>query len=189
MFNNYNRKTTWVFILLIFSSIFFTGCSRKNNTKGETHTLKIAVVNKKGPDDKIQPITVSVTIDKETIVKNKLMENDMPLSIGKNLKDGSHTIKITESKTGAVYKSNLLLDKDYWLRVVFYSESKSMGYFEGKLQTEPWGYEFEKENEKDKKKTKTIKETKSREDDFDKKLQDLGKKKPKKEKKKPKKTK
>ena len=179
--NNYNRKILWVLILLIFSTFLFSGCSRKNNTKGQTHTLKIAVVNKKGADDKIKPITVTVTLDKDIIVKNQVMKNDMPLSIGKNLEDGSHTIKITESKTGAVYKNHLLLDRDYWLRVVFYRESKGMGYFEGKLQTEPWGYEFEKsevnDKDKEKDKTKTLKETKSREDDFDKKLQDLGKKK------------
>ncbi len=158
-------------MILLTSLLLFPGCSKKEKPGDKAaYKLNIAIVNRKNKAGKINPISVTVLIDDKEILKNKMMDSEVPLSIAKDLSKGNHSIVIKELATGAVYKNFLTTDKDYWLRVVFYSEGKGMGYFEGKIQTEPWGYEFEKSEET---KDNTLKENKSREDDFDKKLDEL----------------
>jgi len=165
-----------LFILIIIILIAFSACSRK---KKGMQKLYIAVVNRKEKNEKIKPITVSIMIDNKNIISKQVMKTDRPLSIIKSLKPGNHTIKITEGITGAIYKANVFMDGERWLRVVFYREGKGMGHFDGKIQEEPWGYEFEKTDDKVKKK---IREERLLEDDFDKKLDELEKEKKKNEK-------
>lgn len=160
-----------VTLALLLSFILFPGCSKKESTDAnKTYKLNLAVVNRKNKAGKINPISVTIIIDDKEILKNKLMDNDMPLSVAKDLAKGDHSIRVTELATGAVYKNFIVADKDYWLRVVFFSEGKGMGYFEGKIQTEPWGYEFENPGEN---KDIKVKENLNREDDFDKQLDEL----------------
>lgn len=165
------KRSILLSLILLLSFILFPGCSNKDKAgEGKNFKLNMAVVNRKNSAGKINPISVTVFIDDKEILKNKMMDSEVPISIAKDLSKGNHSVKVTELATGAVYKSFLAMDKDYWLRVVFYSEGKGMGSFEGKVQSEPWGYEFEK---KEGDKENAIKEKKVREDDFDKKLEEL----------------
>ena len=172
MFKKMNLKRLIIVCMaLLLPFILFPGCAKKEKPGGKSaYKLNMAIVNRKNKAGKINPISVTVVIDDKEIIKNKMMDSEVPISIAKDLSKGSHSVRITELATGAIYKSILTMDKDYWLRLVFYSEGKGMGYFEGKIQTEPWGYEFEKSEET---KDNTLKENKSREDDFDKQLDEL----------------
>lgn len=171
-----------LFILLILSLPFFLfqGCSKKQKEdENKTYKLNIAVENSKNKAGKTHPVSVTLVIDEKEILKNKMVDGSMPLAIAKDLTKGNHSIRVTELTTGAVYKSFLTMDKDQWLRVVFVSEGKGMGEFQAKIQSEPWGYEFEKSKEN---KETNLNEQKNREDDFDKKLNELSAEKKKQEK-------
>ncbi len=164
------------FIILSFT--FSSSCAKES---GDLHKLNIAVVNGGDIKGKLKPITISVFIDEKPVGKNQVIKNDRPFILGKTLKNGNHTIRITEGTTGAVFKRTVQMDKPYWLKVEFCRESKSMGYFESKIQETPWGYEFEK---KGKKEENDVKSRRSYEEEIDRKLDSLVEKKKEKDEKK-----
>lgn len=170
-----------VITFIIFSFTYFCSCSKESS---DLQKLNIAVVNGGDIKGKIKPITISVFIDEKPVSKNQVIKKDRPFILGKTLKKGNHTIRIVEGATGAVFKTTVSMDKSHWLKVEFCRESKNMGYFESKVQDNPWGYEFEKKGEK---KENDVKSRRSYEEEIDRKLDSLVEKKKEKDKKKVKK--
>lgn len=161
-------------VMLIFIS-FIIGQFSCSYKQGKSERLHIAVVNKKDAAGKAMPITVTIVIDGAETVQKQVIKGDQPFSLIKALKEGNHTIEIREGITDSNYKTSIFMNHEKWLRVVFYREGKGMGYFDGKTQDRPFGYEFEKPDGDEKDKDKVIKDRESYEEDYDKRLEELGK--------------
>jgi len=166
---NLKKILMYIFTTAFVVSTFTLFCSCTKES-GESKKLNIAVVNAGDTKGNINPITISVFIDEKPVGKNQVIKNDRPFILVRTLKKGDHTLRITEGATGAVFKTTVSMDRERWLRVKFYRESKSMGYFESKLQDDPWGYEFEKQG---KKKEDEVKSRRKYEDEIDRKLDSL----------------
>jgi hypothetical protein len=155
-------------LCVIFYFAVFSACA--GNT-GKEEKIHIAIENQPGNGEKL-PITATISFNGKKAAENQKIEAGIPFSIIKTLPRGKNSINISEDSTGAVYNSAISLEGEKWLKIVFYRESKSMGYFEGKLQDRPFGYEAEKTDEKNK---EAIKDRKTSEEEIDKKIDNIGK--------------